>query len=101
MRGAIINRRRIERPNLAPVAFDLFSLIETRLRLIAEQAAFDHLGDELRQDEDLTLGIVRQIFVQVLDHVSKNIQTDQVKGAKGRSLWSPDSRSRNFVDFFD
>ena len=76
-------------------------LIEAGLRLVAEKSAFDHLRDELRHDEHLALRIIRKIFAQVLYHVSKHVETDEIEGAKCRGLRAPDCRSRDLVDLFN
>ena len=98
---AIIERRRVQRPDFAFVAFAFSALIETGLGFIAEQPALDHFRDELRHDEHLAFGIVGKIFLQVLHNVSKHVEADKIEGAKGGRLGTANCGSRYLVDFFD
>ena len=101
MRRAIIQRRSIKRPNLSFVAFAFLPLIETGLRLIAKQAALDHLRNEFRHDEHFALGIVRQILMQVLHHVRENIQANQIERAEGCGFGATGRGASDLVNLFD
>src|SRR5207253_5100496 len=98
---SIIESRHIKRPNFRLLAFAFLLAIKTALRLVAQQSTLDHLRDELRHDENLALGIVGKIFMQVLHHMRKNIETNEVKSAKCRRPGTANSGTRNLIHLFD
>ena len=77
------------------------SLIKAGFRLVAEQAALDHLGDELWHHEHLALRIVGQILVQISHDVREHVQAHEIESAKRRRLWPAGRGPGDLVHFLD
>src|SRR6185312_11482894 len=88
-------------PDLLPPAFTRLPAVETPLRLVTENALANHCAQQFGRLKNLTLFIFRQRFVKVLDDVTTDVETDDIKRSEGSALRSAHSLTGNLVNLFN
>src|SRR2546430_16591942 len=91
----------IDNPDFLLTAFARLPAVETALRFITENSATDHRTQKFRRLKDLAFLIINQRFVKVLHHVTKDIESYQIKRTEGSTLRTAHDLSRDLVYLFN
>ena len=81
---AIFHFHGIEREDFGFAAGFFHALVKAAARLVAQPAAPRHFLDERRHAVDFARFVVRNIFVNVADHVQQDVDADNIRQAKRR-----------------